>query len=199
MLTFYYGSTYFSNKVVLTKFVCVCRMVWGLIWGTSSFYESKIKKVKRGGKSVTWPNWFCRQSITVLSTPPFSMVIHNWSFQLHNPHKLSNRKHLMRNKTENIFWNKVQNWIDCWNNMFYDRSPERFVTHLLLFLLFLRTWDWKTGNAAAHKRRVQDIFRRNLIRWWPKTMISLMHQRNAQLSERGWGVGNAPPLQILAD
>ena len=98
----------------------------------------------------------------------------------------------MRNKTENPFSvYKAQNWINCWKNAFYDRIPERFVTHLLLFLLFLRTWDWKTGNAAAHKRRVQDIFRRNLIRWWPKTMISLMHQRNAELLERS-GRGGMP-------
>ena len=66
-------STYFSNKVVLTQFICVRCMVWDLIWGTSSFYKLKIKKVKRGGKSAIRPNWFCRQSITVLSTPSSSM------------------------------------------------------------------------------------------------------------------------------
>ena len=54
MLTFNYGSTYFSNKVVLTKFI--------------------TKTVKRGGMSTIWPNWCCQQSITVLSTPPSSMT-----------------------------------------------------------------------------------------------------------------------------
>ena len=49
-------------------------MVWDLIWCTSSFYKSQIKEVKWGGKSAIWSNWFCRQSITVLSTPPLSMV-----------------------------------------------------------------------------------------------------------------------------
>ena len=36
---------------------------------TWSFYKSKTKIVK----SAIWPNWYCQQSITVLSTPPSSM------------------------------------------------------------------------------------------------------------------------------
>ena len=47
------------------------RMIWYWIWGTSS-----LKKVKREGKSVIWPNWFYWQSIKVLSTPPSSMLSH---------------------------------------------------------------------------------------------------------------------------
>ena len=70
MLTFNYGSTYFSNKVVLTKFISGCRMVWDAILGTSCFYKSKTEEAKRGGKSAILPNWFFRQSITVLSTTP---------------------------------------------------------------------------------------------------------------------------------
>ena len=51
----------------------MCHMAWDLIWGASSFYKSKTKINKRGGKSAIWPNWCCQQSITVLSTPPSSM------------------------------------------------------------------------------------------------------------------------------
>ena len=74
MLTFNYGSTCFSNEIVLTKFISVCRMVWDLIWGASSFYKSKTKIVKRGGNSAIWPKWSCQQSIIVLFTPPSSMA-----------------------------------------------------------------------------------------------------------------------------
>ena len=41
----------------------MCQMVRYLIWGTSSFYKSKIKKGRRGGKSAIWPNWCCRHFI----------------------------------------------------------------------------------------------------------------------------------------
>ena len=40
----------------------------------TKFLKSKTKKVQRGGKSAILPNWCCQQSITVLSTPPFSMI-----------------------------------------------------------------------------------------------------------------------------
>ena len=74
MLIFNHGSTYFLDKVALTKFINVCRMVWDLIWGTSCFYKSKTEEAKRGGKSAVWPILFCRLSITMVSVPPFSMV-----------------------------------------------------------------------------------------------------------------------------
>ena len=54
MLILDYGSTHFKNKVVLTKFINPCRMVWDSIWGTSCVYESKIEEAKRGGKSAIW-------------------------------------------------------------------------------------------------------------------------------------------------
>ena len=41
MLTFDYESTHFSNTVVLTKFIIVCRMVWDLV-----FISKKLKKLK---------------------------------------------------------------------------------------------------------------------------------------------------------
>ena len=67
MLTFKYGSTYFSNKVHL----CVPH---GLRFNLR--HKSKIKNVKRAGKSAIWLNWFCQQSVAVLSTPQSSMVLH---------------------------------------------------------------------------------------------------------------------------
>ena len=74
MLTFNYESTYFSNKVVLTFNSSMCA-AWSEIWFEirKVFINQKSKEVKRGWKSAIWPNWFCRQSITVPSTPPSSM------------------------------------------------------------------------------------------------------------------------------
>ena len=65
MLILDYGSTHFKNKVVLTKFINPCRMVWDSIWGTSFFYESKSDEAKRGGMSAIWPILCCRLFITV--------------------------------------------------------------------------------------------------------------------------------------
>ena len=78
MLIFNYGSPYFWDKVVLTKFISGCRMVWDLICGTSWFYKSKTEKVTGGGKSAILPNWCCLLSITVLFTHP----CHNHNIQL---------------------------------------------------------------------------------------------------------------------
>ena len=66
------GSHCFSNKVVLTKFISTCRMIWDLIWGIHQVFISQ--KVKREVKSAIWCYWCCQQSITVLSTPPTSMT-----------------------------------------------------------------------------------------------------------------------------
>ena len=64
---------FFSNKVVLTKFFSLCRMVWDFIWGTSSFYTSKDKKkLKRGRKSAIQPNRQCRHSI---SPPIYTSIL----------------------------------------------------------------------------------------------------------------------------
>ena len=71
MLNFNYGSPYFWDKVVLTKFISGCRMVWDLICGTSWFYKSKTEKVTGGRKSAILPNWCCLLSITVLFTNPW--------------------------------------------------------------------------------------------------------------------------------
>jgi hypothetical protein len=71
MLTFNYGSPYFWHKVVLTKFISGCHMVWDLICGTSWFYKSKTEKVTGGGKSAILPNWCCLLFITVLFTQPW--------------------------------------------------------------------------------------------------------------------------------
>ena len=62
------GPHIFQIKVASPKFIIGCHMVWDAIWGTSCFYKSKIEEAKWGGKSAILPNWFCRQSITVLST-----------------------------------------------------------------------------------------------------------------------------------
>ena len=38
------------------------------------FYKSKFRTLKEEESLLSiWPNWFCLQSITVLSTPPSSM------------------------------------------------------------------------------------------------------------------------------
>ena len=63
MLTFNYGSPYFWDKVVLTKFISGCRMVWDLICGTSRSYKSRTEKVTAGRKSAILPNWCCLLSI----------------------------------------------------------------------------------------------------------------------------------------
>ena len=74
MVIFNYGFTHFWNKVVLTKFINVCRMVWDLIWGTSCFYKSKTEEAKRWGKSAVQPILCCPPAITVVSTAPSSML-----------------------------------------------------------------------------------------------------------------------------
>ena len=75
MLIFNYGSTYFLDKVALTKFIIACRMVWDLVWGTTlCFHKSKTEKAKRGGKSAIQPILCWWLSLTVVSTPPPSMV-----------------------------------------------------------------------------------------------------------------------------
>ena len=68
MLTFNYGSPYFWDKVVSTKFISGCRMVWDLICGTS--WSQKTEKVTGGRKFAILPNWSCLLSITVLFTHP---------------------------------------------------------------------------------------------------------------------------------
>ena len=74
MLTFNYGSPYFWDKVVLTKFINGCRMVWDLICGTSWFYNLKTEKITGGRKSVILPNWCCLLSITALFTHLWSVL-----------------------------------------------------------------------------------------------------------------------------
>ena len=44
---------------------------------TSCFYESKTEEAKRGGKLAIWPILCCPLSITVVSTPPSSMMVPN--------------------------------------------------------------------------------------------------------------------------
>ena len=67
---FFYGSPNFWDKVVLTKFISGCRMVWDLICDTSWFYKLKTEKVTGCRKSAILPNWCCLLSITVLFTHP---------------------------------------------------------------------------------------------------------------------------------
>ena len=71
MLTFNYGSPDFWDKVVLTKFISECRMVWYLICGTSWSYKSRTEKVTAGRKSAILPNWCCLLFITMLSDYPW--------------------------------------------------------------------------------------------------------------------------------
>ena len=91
----------------------MCCMVWELIWFISSFISQKLKKLKREGKCAIWPNWFCQQSITVLSTPPSSMkLMHNFwltnfslifvaDFQV-NPTDISCKKYWKNSQSKNI-------------------------------------------------------------------------------------------------
>ena len=72
MHTFNYGSPYLWDKVVLTKFISGCRMVWNLLCGTSWPYKSRTEKVTAGRKSAILPNWCCLLFITVLSGYPWS-------------------------------------------------------------------------------------------------------------------------------
>ena len=75
MLIFNYGSPYFWDKIVLTKFISGCRMVWDLIWGMSWFHKSKTEKVTGGGKSAILLNWCCLLCITVHFTHPWKYPI----------------------------------------------------------------------------------------------------------------------------
>ena len=65
---FLHGSTYFSNELVLTKFIRASE-IWFEV--NQVFISQKLKKVKRGGKSAIWPKWFCQQTIK----PSLSMKI----------------------------------------------------------------------------------------------------------------------------
>ena len=59
MPTFNYGSSYFWDKVVLTKFISRCPLVWDLICGTLWSYKSRTEKVTAGRKSAILPNSCC--------------------------------------------------------------------------------------------------------------------------------------------
>ena len=78
------GPHILKDKVVLAKFINVFRMGWDLIWGISCFYKSRTEEAKRGRKSAIWPILCCRLSITVVSTPPCSMVVLDYCNVLFN-------------------------------------------------------------------------------------------------------------------
>ena len=61
-------------RVVLTKFISVCRMVWYWIWGILCLFKSETENVIKERKSAICPNRCCRHFITVESTPPSSML-----------------------------------------------------------------------------------------------------------------------------
>jgi hypothetical protein len=48
---------------------------WSEIKGKLCFYKFKTEEAKRGGKSAIQPILCCQLSITVVSTPPSSMLI----------------------------------------------------------------------------------------------------------------------------
>ena len=76
MLTFNYGSPYFWDKVVLTKFISGCPMDWDLISGTSWFYKSKTEKVQEAESLPFCPTdaaFFVH--ISVLFTHPWSKLM----------------------------------------------------------------------------------------------------------------------------
>ena len=57
MLTFNYGSAYFLNKVVLTKFIRGCRMVSEIQFEVHHvFISQKLKKLKEGGNLPFCPS-----------------------------------------------------------------------------------------------------------------------------------------------
>ena len=69
MLSFDYGSPYFWDKVMLTKFISECPMVWYLICGTSWFYKSKTEKVTGGSKPAILPDWCCDCVLSITVHP----------------------------------------------------------------------------------------------------------------------------------
>ena len=85
-ITFYYRPiNAHIDKVVLTKFIIGCRIVWDLICGTLWFFNSITENATGGRKSAILPNWCCLLSITVLFTQPWywswakNVVLHNMS------------------------------------------------------------------------------------------------------------------------
>ena len=148
MLTFNYWSTSFSNKVVLTKFISACRMIGALIWCTPSFYKSKTKKVKRGGKSAIWPNWCCQQSITILSTPPSSICNTEFSKESTKKFDLS---WLSSKQMERTPWNFQRN-----------RSNSR---RLISWLCTTYSYSVLSYNCYLYGGRVHQG-RRNLFISW---------------------------------
>ena len=106
MLTFDYVSPYFWGKVVLTKFISGCHMVWDLICGTSWSYKSRTEKVRAGRKSAILPNWCCLLFITVLSGYP-------WNFRIYFPFFWWNSF-----RASKMFigheWLMIQNWRVKW-------------------------------------------------------------------------------------
>ena len=143
MLTFNYGSTYFSNKVVLTLFIRMCCMVWDLIWGTSPFYKSKAEEVKRGGKSAIRPSWCYWQSITVVSTPPsFMLLIHLFVY----------------NKIIYVYW--IVNWEIDFN--YKNKKWWGFILFLWFHILFsvttlhLEKRTWCAGKLFFESQHFRD-------------------------------------------
>ena len=70
-------------------------------------YKSKVKNVRRGGKSAIWPYWFCWQSIIVLTTPPSSMSIKHHSTV---PCLLTNNR-LLKNEGVLFIYSENLNWL----------------------------------------------------------------------------------------
>ena len=70
MLILNYGSTYFKNKVVLTKFISGC------------FYKSKNEEAKRGGKFAILPT-LCCQVPTVYNSGIYSSILHEPTKLIH--------------------------------------------------------------------------------------------------------------------
>jgi hypothetical protein len=67
------GPIIFLNRVVLTKLINPCPMVWDSIWDILGFYESKTKEGKRGEKSAIWPILCCR----LYNSSIYSSILHD--------------------------------------------------------------------------------------------------------------------------
>ena len=135
MLTFNYGSPYFWDKVVLTKFISGCRIVWDLICGTSWFYKSKTEKVTVGGKSAILPNWCCLFSIRVLFTHPWVSVVLVRNYNNTHCHRHYHRLLLLERAVELRAAEKGGQGVTC-PSRFFDRFRNKLFSFKRPFQIF---------------------------------------------------------------
>ena len=139
---------------MLTKFINVCRMGWDSIWGTLRFYKSKTEEAKRGGMSAIWPILCCRLSITVVSTPPSSMVLHT----------MKNNLHMNVGSEQFLIQNTISNGLNHGlNNLLANHVKQNYLTI--------------NGKGVARKTPI-DLLQCSSVQW---VMDFIIYGRNCYI------------------